>query len=156
MNLGGRQDSQEQFQIAPMIDIVFILLIFFVATYAAAQNEKMLDIKLPSSGAATDEARKLHEIVVNLTANGDIYVNRRKMTPEQLRTRLTRLMQFHHESGADGDAASEPGVIIRAHAECAHKYVIAVMDICKSESVGIRRVYFSTTPATESDISPDA
>lgn len=154
MNLGGRGGSEEQFQIAPMIDIVFILLIFFIATYAAAQNEKRLDVILPVAGSATDEVRTVQEIVVNLTANGEIYVNRQKMEPAQLRARLERMMAFFR--GQDGSVEGEPGVIIRAHADCAHKHVIAVMDICKSKTVGIRRVFFSTIPASGSDLEPDA
>lgn len=142
MNFSGRNPNDDQFQIAPMIDIVFILLIWFVVSYAAAQDEKMLDINLPEASAAKEVSRSLREIVVNLDADGGIFVNRRALSPEDLERRLRRLMDFSRSMREEGVESAEPGVIIRAHAECAHKHVIEVMDICARAE--IRRVFFST------------
>lgn len=142
MNFSGEKETETQFQIAPMIDIVFILLIFFVATYAVAQEEKLLNITLPEAGSATDTARSLREVVVNLGADGRIFVNRRQMTPEGFERRLAQLMEFAESLKQAGEVGAEPGVIIRADAECPHKHVVAVMDTCAR--IKIRRVFFST------------
>jgi biopolymer transport protein ExbD len=132
VNFGGRNPAEDQFQIAPMIDVVFILLIWLVVGYAAQREEKNLEINLPdNASAAKPERRSAEDLLVNLDAKGRIEVERRGYTPERLEERLRKLSAF----------VDSPGVIIRADAECAHKHVVQVMDIC--ERVEIRRVFFS-------------
>ncbi len=149
MNFSRREDAETQFQLAQMIDIVFILLIFFVATYAVAQEEKLLNIALPEAGSAEDTARSLREIVVNLNMDGEIFVNRQRFTPEKFERRLAQLMEFAESLKRGGETGVEPGVIIRADAECPHKYVVLVMDTCAR--VKIRRVFFSTVSLKETE-----
>ena len=131
MNFQSRGAAEEQFQIAPMIDIVFILLVFFVVTYAVAREERLLSVRLPEAQAAQPEKRSQEEIMVNLNAGGVIVVNRQVLTPEALESRLRKLSSF----------LEDPGVIIRADGACAHEHVVRVMDICARNDVP--RVYFS-------------
>ena len=137
MDFSARGDLDHQFQIAPMIDIVFILLIFFIATYATAQEEKLLDIQLPTATGGKDEARSLREIVVNLSDKSEIFVNRRRYALPELEARLRKLSEF----------AADPGVIIRADGSCAHRHVVQIMDLCAR--CKIRRVFFTATPPPE-------
>ncbi len=132
MRFSARDKPDEQFQIAPMMDVVFLLLIFFIATYAASQEEKLLNIKLPKSTAAEDEVRSTRETIVNLDAQGNLTLYRRRIDPAELETRLKLLRSF----------TDDPGVIIRADGDCPHRYVIMVMDLCARTR--IRRVFFST------------
>ncbi len=134
MNFSARDSGDSQFQIAPMIDIVFILLIFFIATYALARDEKLLDVKLPEANSGRAEERQLREVMVNLAADGQIVVNRRPYTAVELEERLRRLAEL----------TADPGVIIRADGNCAHRHVVTVMDVCAR--VGITRVLFSALP----------
>lgn len=143
MNLSSREGGESQFQIAPMLDIVFILLVFFVASYAVMEEERQLDVNLPRAGASQPERRTLNEVMVNLTADGECFVNRRKMSFDLLEKRLHRLAEFSKLPGSN----SEPGVIIRADGRCAHKFVVQVMDICARAE--IRRVFFSATAGEE-------
>lgn len=134
MNFAARDEPEPQFQLAPMIDIIFLLLIFFVATYTVAQEERTLDINLPAAQAAEEKARVLEDIVVNLNRDGKVTLNRRPYTLKNLRGRLRQLAQF----------TDKAGVIIRADGACEHRYVVKVMDMCAD--LGIRRVSFSTAP----------
>jgi len=138
MNLGGRDGSDNQFQIAPMLDIVFILLVFFVAAYAVIQEEKQLDIQLPKAQSGAPERRNLLDVMVNLNDKGECFVNRQKVSLEVLERRLNRLSEFARMPGATG----EPGVIIRADGKCEHRYVVQIMDLCARAK--IRRVFFSS------------
>ena len=137
MHFSARDETEQQFQIAPMIDVVFILLIFFIATYATAQEEKLLDICLPTAASGKDETRTLREIVVNLNAKGEIFVNRRRYLLPELEARLRKLAEF----------AADPGVIIRADGNCAYHHVVQIMDLCARNKV--RRVFFTATPPPE-------
>lgn len=139
MNLGGHRDEGEGgFQIAPMIDTVFILLVFFVATYAAAQEERLLNLTLPAAGAAQEERQSLSEIVVNLDSEGAIFLHDRRLAPEAFAARIGKLAAF----------VEDPGVIIRADRACPHGAVVRVMDICRK--AGVSRIAFSALPDEES------
>ncbi len=137
MNLGEREE-EAAFQIAPMIDTVFILLVFFVATYAAAQEERLLDLTLPAAGAAQEERQSPSEIVVNLNAEGEIFIHNHHLASGAFAARMKKLSAF----------VEDPGVIIRADRACPHGAVVNVMDICRG--AGVRRIAFSALPEPES------
>ncbi len=139
MNLQNRAFDAPQFQLAPMIDVVFVVLVFFLATYAAAQEEKSLDIDLPAARSGEPETRSRHQLVVNVDEGGGLVLQRRKYSPEMLEKRLRQLVTFA------ATEAGKPAVIIRADADCPHRHVIGVMDLCKRAR--IQRIYFSTLPA---------
>ncbi len=125
MNFQGPDDGQQEFQIAPMIDIVFLLLVFFIVSYSMAQIEREMGIQLPRAETATEQSSRRNEVVVNLGPEGDLIVNRQAMQYDELQRRLQRLAQF---GGA-------PDVIIRADENCPHGYVIRVMDVCQKADV---------------------
>ena len=60
------QDSNIGFQLAPMVDIVFLLLIFFMVASVFSQWETKIGIKLPTSDSGIREARMPGEIIVNI------------------------------------------------------------------------------------------
>jgi len=136
MNFSGRGEVENQFQLAPMIDIVFLLLVFFIAVYAVEQRERLLNINLPEASAAQEEGRSMRDIVVDIDAGGRIFLYHAERTPEYLENRLRLLGEF---AGSRGE---KPGVIIRADGACDHKHVVRVMDICARADVA--RVFFST------------
>jgi biopolymer transport protein ExbD len=137
MNFSNNDDVQHEFQIAPMIDIVFLLLVFFVVSYAMAQMERELAINLPESEKASASTSRINQIVVNVSVSGEVIVNKRKMSCSQLEERLERIASF-------GDA---PAVIIRADADCRHRYVVRVMDTCAKAKV--KQILFSTNGKEE-------
>lgn len=132
MNFRPNDEAQHEFQIAPLIDIVFLLLIFFIATYALAQIERELDVKLPDSKSAEQQVSRLNDLVVNIGPDGNIVVNRQALETADLLQRLQRLATF----------GTVPNVIIRADEACQHKFVVRVMDVCAAANV--QNIYFST------------
>ena len=121
MNFSKGPSEQPEFQMAPMIDIVFLLLVFFLATYAMAQMERELTVTVPKADAADDAVARVNELVVNISATGGLIVNQQGMTLEGLRERLRRLSEY----------GGLPGVIIRADENCPHKFVVAAMGVCR-------------------------
>ena len=97
-----RRSGQEDvgFQMAPMIDIIFVLLLFFIITSAIQQNEKDITIALPStkSGEPTDQGRS--EIIINVAANGDLIIHNEKLSLEVLREKLEQLATSRRATGA--------------------------------------------------------
>ena len=131
----SEQDESPGFQLAPMIDIVFVILIFFVATYAVTREEKLLGLNLPATTSGQPESRQRQQILVNLDKDGGIFIERRQLQPEILERRLRQLAAFA------GSEETKPTVIIRADGDCTHRKVIEVMDLCAR--AGISQVHFS-------------
>ncbi|MFH0910950.1 MAG: biopolymer transporter ExbD [Planctomycetota bacterium] len=134
MKFSPSEEIRPEFQITPMIDIVFLLLIFFVVTYAMAQVEQEIGITLPQAEAAEEASSRIHQIVVNIAADGTLSVNRQAMSPQDLLDRLERLYNL-----APG---TPPVVIIRADESCRHKHVVAVLDVCAKAK--IRHIFIHT------------
>ena len=122
---------------APMLDIVFILLVHFMAATLFAKWENKLDITVPSADSSMSASRQRMEIIVNVDKKGAIFINSIELKAE----RLEEILATTH--------ARNPGlpVIIRADQDARHKDVIKVLDICAKADV--RNVAFSTITSQE-------
>jgi biopolymer transport protein ExbD len=68
------------FQIAPMVDIVFLLLIFFLVTWNFARNETELDVKVPTAKEGKESRRAVGEGIIHVKSDGSIIMNLRPMS----------------------------------------------------------------------------
>ncbi len=135
----AREDS---FQIAPLIDIVFILLVFFIVTGALAAEEKETRIRLPETSSAVTRRRQRLDIVVNVTQAGQILIHNQVYSVEKLRKVLAEVQRT---------ARSVPvSVIIRADGKSLHEDVVKVIDACASAR--LKNVSFVSVNARESEI----
>ena len=130
-------DTSPGFQMAPMIDIVFILLIHFMVATIFAQWENKLGITVPTADSGTRVERQQGELIINLDSEGRIYVNSLEKSLEYLETLLTQV----------ADTFVDQPVIIRADMNTRHKDVIKVLDLCTK--VEIRHVNFATIKAED-------
>ena len=75
MNLRGRTTFQHPgIQLAPLVDVLLLLLIFFLMTWNAARNENELDVKVPKASAAKEKNAPIGDVVVNVRADGNVVV----------------------------------------------------------------------------------
>jgi biopolymer transport protein ExbD len=134
------RDSGQQpgFQIAPMIDVIFILLSFFIATQIFSQWETEIDIQLPTAETGETPNRLPGEVIVNILADGTLSVNGRVLDTAGLRTLLERIVALF------------PGqpVLIRADRHTAYEHVIGVLDQCRQADLW--NIAFATAAAGES------
>lgn len=115
-----------EFQIAPMIGIVFLLLIFFIVTWGFARWETQMDITVPTAKEAVETRRQPGEIIVNIDKSGSLIVNQKKFTFEELLMTLKGISrQFPDQS-----------IIIRADQHVEYQMVIRVLDICRMADIG--------------------
>lgn len=114
-----------EFQFTAMIDVVFLLLCFFVTTSVFSQWEMEVDVVLPSAQSSQMPDRLPGEVIVNLSRDGSITINQRKYTPDELRDRLSRLAQLF------------PGqpVIIRADKDSRTEQLIGIVDVCRTADI---------------------
>lgn len=123
------------FQLAPMLDIVFLLLIFFVVTTKFILNEQDLKVKVPTAPKTTEEtSRAIDEIIINAREdNGEliITVDREEFTREKLGALLERMVRLNPD---------QP-VRIRGDAQMTWQMMADVITTCTK--AGISQVSFS-------------
>lgn len=132
MKLRHSRKEPPDINITPLIDVVFLLLIFFMVS-TTFQREAELSIELPEASAKTEETRT-ERIEVAIDASGRYFVNGRQLVNKQRGTIRQAL-----EKAADG--RSELPVVISADANTPHQSVIAVMDAARQ--LGLLRLTFS-------------
>lgn len=126
MKMGRRlQEEPDTIQMAPLIDIVFLTLVFFMTTTVFSTLESEIDIQLPTASAATQSERAQGEIYINLRENGEIVVNNKVMELEELGAVLKRVAEYF-PGGA---------VIIRGDNQAMLGRAINILDLCKDADI---------------------
>lgn len=128
------------FQLAPMIDIVFLLLIFFLLNYQITEQEKDMNIALPSTSEGSQEARVANKIVINLTKDNVVTINRKVYTREELRKALDRIVEMAELSGQGG--ADRQPIRIRVDRETPSENLLQLVD--EVRQAGIWNIDFAT------------
>ncbi|MEX2218607.1 MAG: biopolymer transporter ExbD [Phycisphaerales bacterium] len=125
-------DSTPSLDLTPIVDMVFLLLIFFLAATTFQQTEREMTVALPSASAAVPISAALREIVVNVDQEGRIVIGGRATTGEEL------------ASLVKGAVAGNPEqkVSVRGDRRAAYEHIVAVLDICKA--AGIQEPYLDT------------
>lgn len=124
-------------QLAPMIDIVFLLLIFFIVTWQFSRSETEMKISVPTSEEGADPKRVLGEIIVNVRTDGQVVVEGRELSKAQLRERLERIARLHE---------NQP-VRLRGDSDCSYQNIVEVIDVC--QKAGIWNISFATQAKRE-------
>lgn len=128
------QDSGPSIDLTPVIDIVFLLLIFFLVATTFAQQEREMKIQLPESASAGPISAVLREVVINVGEDGSVVVAGRAMSDDDLRSLIREALAGNPEQkiSVRGDQAINYGRVAQ------------VLDICKQE--GVRDVALDTVP----------
>ncbi len=114
--------------ITTLIDVMFLLLIFFMVT-STFKNQPAINLVLPRSATASETVDT--PAILFLTSEGDVYLNDTLIDLESLALRLEKM---HTESGEDR-------MVLRADEDAAHGDVVKLIDIIKQS--GFTRVSLS-------------
>jgi biopolymer transport protein ExbD len=117
-----RRKSESEVNLTPMLDVVFIMLIFFIVT-ASFVKESGIEISRP--GASTAVRKEKGNILIAISADNQIWMNRRQVDPRALRANIER-MHAENPQGA---------VIIQADKEAKTGLLVKVMDAARSAGV---------------------
>ena len=125
-------DTAVTLDMTPIIDMVFMLLTFFLLATTFQRTEREMQIALPFASSAGPISTALRELVVNVTADGRVIVNGRAVSDDDLR-------------GIVGGAVRnnpEQKVTVRGDRGTAYGAVVRVLDICKG--CGVQQPYLDT------------
>ena len=138
MNLHPRRPEDPDVNLTPLIDVVFLLLIFFMVSTTFRQ-EADIAIELPKAAQEPIPAEQ-QRLVVHIDAMGRYFVNDLALAATDLETLKTALLE------AAGDERNLP-FVIRAAGDTPHQAVVTVMDA--ASQLGFRRLVIATVPTDE-------
>ena len=117
--------TEEAMQLTAMVDIVFVVLIFFLSTQVYGSLESEVDVQLPTASSAVSGDRTRGEIFINVKRDGKIVLNNRDVTLAELQEILDRVAE-NFPGGA---------VIIRGDRESLLGNAIAVLNCCRKADI---------------------
>ena len=121
-------------EMTPIIDMVFLLLIFFLVSTTFHQTEREMKIALPEAVSAGPISISLREIIINVGAGGEIIVSGRTISTDDLRVLI-------HEAVA---ANPDQKVTVRGDRNTPYANIINVLDVCKG--AGLQEPFLDTVP----------
>jgi len=116
------QEEKEDIDMTPMLDVVFILLIFFIVT-ASFVKEAGIDVNRPEAATAVKKERA--NILVAISDKGDIWINKRKVDVRSVQANIERL-KAENPQGT---------VVIQADKKATTDTLIKVMDSARAAGV---------------------
>ncbi len=135
MKLGSNRDDSTDINITPLIDVVFLLLIFFMVSTTFSRHSE-IQIELPEANVEKEE-KKQDILDLAIDAKGRYYLNGRQLVNTSLKTLKQALMKEIVEK-------KKLPVVISADAKTPHQSVITAMDA--AQQVGLYRLTFATAP----------
>jgi len=137
-----RTDSLEepQLNLTPMIDIVFLLIIFFMVGTRFSEIEQQYDIELPTAAAVEPMTSRPDALVLNVARSGEIMLNGEKLNLAELQTTLE----------AARAAYAEQTVLIRGDGDGTYQSIVDVMEACHKARIHRFSLAFQPVSAGES------
>ncbi len=122
-SMGGPQDDTDEINLTPMLDVVFIMLIFFIVT-ASFVKEAGIDVNRPDA-PVTETRPEDANILIVIDGNDDIWIDRRVIDPRAVRANIERL----HAENPKGS------VVIQPNKRSTNKMLVQIMDASRSAGV---------------------
>jgi biopolymer transport protein ExbD len=131
----GTSGKKARIEIIPLIDIIFFLLATFIMVSLSMTKNQGVQVALPTAASASsllDQPDMEKAVTLSVTANGDVFYNKEKITFAQLPLKLQTLKS----------TSKDPKVIVNSDASADFKNVVAVLD--EVRKIGIGKVGINT------------
>ena len=122
--------------LTPMIDVVFLLMIFFLVASKLEEADRYIDFVLPKASAARPLTSQVLEFIVNIDRNGSYFAGAKPVELAQLQGLLKQ---------AVADNPQKQKVVVRADENTAHKFVVAAMNACVQAGIDDYQVQSAST-----------
>jgi len=137
MKFTQEANDEVEINVIPLIDVILVLLIFFMATATFDQQTRM-KLSLPQVSETQVQADKRESLVVQISADGRFFVGSNEVLNARIETLMDALQRI---AGEDRQQA----VMVRADAGAQHQYVITALDALGQ--LGFSQISIATTRA---------
>ena len=129
--------EEDPINLMPLIDMVFLLLIFFLVATTFAQEEREMTIELPGTAQAKRLSAPPRQLIINVQRDGSVIVAAEKYDMKGLADLLVRVVR------------KEPDreVLIRADKQSLHLYFAGVADLCRQVGIGEMKIGYTAQEA---------
>ena len=135
INFKSRESSRAlpPVQVVALIDVLFVLLSFFMSMFIHLNFESQLGISVPQASSSIEAKEAFQEIVINILRDGTTVINEKSFSPAALEALLIKTAQIY------------PGqsVVVRADEKTYHEFVVRVLDACAKAKIW--NISFATT-----------
>ncbi len=125
----GKSRALGSLSLTPLIDIVFLLLIFFLVSTRFAEEDRELDVDLPIASEAQPLVATPREIFINIDRDGHFFLGNQQMGPVDLRRQLEQIVTNNPLNQT---------AIVRADRHCDWQHVATAFDICQRAGIQVR------------------
>lgn len=142
MKFATRHLPPVSIQLAPMIDILLLLLSFFIISYQFSKSETELNVSVPTAQEGAEPKQMRGEIIINILADGVIRVEGSTVDKIQLFEKLSKIAKQYE---------NQP-VRIRGDGNVAYQRIVEIIDIC--QKAGIWNISFATQRPAADGVAP--
>ncbi len=130
MRIRPDEEGEDAINLMPLIDMVFLLLVFFLVATTIAQEERDAEIDLPTASNMTALSDPPPQLVINIREDGEIKVGKQTVTMEELEVMLKKV------------AKDEPDkeLLIRADLQSYHRYFAGVVRVARESGIGKAKI----------------
>ena len=125
----GAEEEDNEINLTPMLDVVFIMLIFFIVT-ASFIKEAGIDVRRPE--APTADRQDDASILIAISENDEVWIDRKEQDPRNLRSTIERLY-LENPKGS---------VVVQADEESTNETLVMVLEAAKQ--AGVQNVAIAT------------
>ncbi len=129
------EQKSARIELIPLIDIIFLLLVFFIYSMLSMVVYRGIPILLP--GADTVEPEQGQMLIITIDENGSVFLDRKPAPSDELLSRLSK----------EQEVSPDKTVIISGHRESPYKVLVDVLD--KVRLAGFKRVSMEARPKRE-------
>lgn len=128
-----RQHARPALPLAGMVDVLFLLIIFFMTTSVFREQERMIEVVLPQTASEGENEPRRAPVIITVSESGGIYLGQKEHTLDSLRATLAALAESYPDEA----------VIVRGDRASALGLAVEVMDV--AYAAGLQRVMIATT-----------
>jgi biopolymer transport protein ExbD len=141
VNLKGQKKDELDVNITPLIDVVFLLLIFFMVS-TTFDRESEIQVTLPEAAIDEPLSDENEPIEVTVSSEGNFFVNGQRVVNSQIQTLKQALVKI-------ANGRKDPPIIISADANATHQAVVTVMDA--SRQLGFVHINIATSQTSQQE-----
>jgi len=136
MAAGGTGDYKSDINITPLVDVVLVLLIIFMVITPLLQMG--YDVKVPPKATVDQPQSSLDQLIVSLTTQNRIYLNKQEVTPQQLTQQLGDILKNRASNNRTVFFSAEDGT---TYGDC-----VRVMDLIRTSGANNLGIVLETVP----------